>query len=86
MQRKNYLFFHEKNILKKIIDQKKNFSSISSSKAENITSAWIKRWLIKRITRVETLEKLLLLGPEYIHDQLFFENKENVIEIKKRKK
>ncbi len=86
MQRKNYIFFHEKNILKKIIDQKKNFSSINSSKAENITSAWIKRWLIKRIARSETLEKLLLLGPEYIHSQLFFENKENVIEIKKRKK
>ena len=83
MQRKNYIFFHEKNILKKIIDQKKNFSNISSSRAENITSAWIKRWLLKRINRRETLEKLLLLGPEYIHKQLYFADHDNVIDIKK---
>ena len=38
------------------------------------------------VSFLETLEKLLSLGPEYVHDQLFFENKENVIEIKKRKK
>ena len=85
MQRKNYIFFHEKNILKKIIDQKKNFSNIISSKAENITSAWLKRWLIKRINREETLEKLANLGPKYIHDQLYFEIEDNVVSIKKSK-
>ena len=85
MQRKNYIFFHEKNILKKIIDQKKNFSNIMSSKAENITSAWLKRWLIKRINRDETLEKLANLGPKYIHDQLYFEIEDNVVSIKKSK-
>ena len=85
MQRKNYIFFHEKNILKKIIDQKKNFSNIISSKAENITSAWLKRWLIKRINRDETLEKLANLGPKYIHDQLYFEIEDNVVSIKKSK-
>ena len=85
MQRKNYIFFHEKNILKKIIDQKKNFSNIISSKAENITSAWLKRWLIKRINRDETLEKLANLGPKYIHDQLYFETEDNVVSIKKSK-
>ena len=85
MQRKNYIFFHEKNILKKIIDQKKNFSNIISSKAENITSAWLKRWLIKRINRKETLEKLANLGPKYIHDQLYFEIEDNVVSIKKSK-
>ncbi len=85
MQRKNYIFFHEKNILKKIIDQKKNFSNITSSKAENITSAWLKRWLIKRINRDETLEKLANLGPKYIHDQLYFETEDNVVSIKKSK-
>ena len=73
MQRKNYVFFHEKNILNKIIDQKKKFSNISSSKAENITSAWIKRWLIKRIERKETLEKLPSLDAEFIHSQLYYE-------------
>jgi len=85
MQRKNYIFFHENNILKKIIDQKKNFSNIISSKAENITSAWLKRWLIKRINRDETLEKLANLGPKYIHDQLYFEIEDNVVSIKKSK-
>ena len=85
MQRKNYIFFHEKNILKKIIDQKKNFSNIISSKAENITSAWLKRWLIKRINRDETLEKLANLGPKYIHDQLYFEIEDNIVSIKKSK-
>ena len=45
MQRKNYIFFHEKDILKKIMNQKKSFLNVMSSKAENITSAWIKRWL-----------------------------------------
>ena len=85
IQRKNYIFFHEKNILKKMIDQKKSFSNISSSKAENITSAWIKRWLIKRIKRNETLEKLVTLGPDFIHNQLYFESKDNVINLKKSK-
>ncbi len=83
MQRKNYIFFHEKNILKKIIDQKKSFSKVSSSKVENITSAWIKRWMIKRIKRNETLEKLMTLGPDFIHNQLYFKIKDNVINIKK---
>ena len=85
MQRKNYVFFHEKNILKKIIDQKKNFSNVSSSKAESITSAWIKRWLIKRISRNETLEKLIFLDFNYIHNQLNFPIKDNIINIPKSK-
>ena len=85
MQRKNYVFFHEKNILKKIIDQKKNFSNVSSSKAESITSAWIKRWLIKRISRNETLEKLIFLDFNYIHKQLNFPIKDNIINIPKSK-
>ena len=82
MQRKNYIFFHENNILKKIIDQKKYFSNTTSSKVENITSAWLKRWLMKRINRDETLEKLANLGPKYIHDQLYFETEDNVVSIK----
>ena len=85
MQRKNYVFFHEKNILKKIIDQKKNFSNVSSSKAESITSAWIKRWLIKRISRNETLEKLIFLDFNYIHKQLNFPINDNIINIPKSK-
>ena len=83
--RKNYVFFHETDILKKIINQKKSFSNVISSKAENITSAWLKRWLIKRINRKQTLEKLLTLGPDYIHNQLYFKIEDNIVAIKKAK-
>ena len=85
IQRKNYVFFHEKNILRKIIDQKKSFLNISSSKAESITSAWIKRWLVKRISRIETLEKLIYLDFNHIRKQLNFPIKDNIINIPKSK-
>ncbi len=85
IQRKNYVFFHEKNILKKMIDQKKSFLNISSSKAESITSAWIKRWLVKRISRIETLEKLIYLDFNHIRKQLNFPIKDNIINIPKSK-
>ena len=35
-----------------------------------ITDAWIKRWLIKRIQRVETLDKLKVLGPNSVQKNL----------------
>ena len=76
IQRKNYIFFYEKNILEKLLDQKKKFSSISSSTAISISSAWIKRWLIKRIRRSETIEKLKKLNKDFIHNQLYFETEE----------
>ena len=85
MQRKNYVFFHEKDILKKIMNQKKSFLNVVSSKAVNITSAWIKRWLIKRINRKETLDKLSTLGPDYIHNQLYFKIEDNIVSIKRSK-
>jgi hypothetical protein len=85
MQRKNYVFFHEKDILKKIMSQKKSFLNVVSSKAVNITSAWIKRWLIKRINRKETLDKLSTLGPDYIHNQLYFKIEDNIVSIKRSK-
>ena len=56
-----------------------------SSKAVNITSAWIKRWLIKRINRKETLDKLSTLGPDYIHNQLYFKIEDNIVSIKRSK-
>jgi|TARA_B110001450_G_C17656858_1_gene495632 hypothetical protein len=88
IQRKNYIFFHDEKILNKLIDQTKTFSSIKTSKAENITSAWIKRWLVKRITREETLNKLVNLGPDSIHQKLFYETddiSENLFNISKAK-
>jgi|TARA_Y100000310_G_scaffold70253_1_gene65848 hypothetical protein len=72
IQRKNYVLFYEKLILEKLLNQSKSFSSIKASKATNIASAWIKRWLVKRISREETLNKLNDLGPDSVHKQLYF--------------
>ena len=73
IQRKNYVLFYEKPILEKLLNQSKSYSSIKASKSINIASAWIKRWLVKRISREETLKKLQDLGPDSVHKQLFFE-------------
>jgi len=89
IQRKNYVLFYEKPILEKLLNQSKSFSSIKASKAINIASAWIKRWLIKRISREETLKKLQVLGPDSVHKQLFFEVEDkykspNLFNLKKK--
>ena len=55
---KNYIFYYQKDILQNLLDQKKIYSSIKSSNVKAITDAWMRRWLIKRIQRAETLEKL----------------------------
>lgn len=70
VQRKNYIFYYQKDILNKLLDQKKIYSSIKSSNVKAITDAWIKRWLIKRIQRVETLDKLKVLGPNSVQKNL----------------
>ena len=70
VQRKNYIFYYQKNILRNLLDQKKIYSSIKSSNVKVITDAWMKRWLIKRIKRVETLDKLKLLGPYSVQKNL----------------
>ncbi|MDC3007074.1 DUF4338 domain-containing protein [Candidatus Pelagibacter sp.] len=59
-KRRNYVFFHKnkKNIIKYLYGLKKieNFNHCSPDLS--ITDAWIKRWVIKRIQRKESLEKI----------------------------
>ena len=59
-KRRNYVFFHKnkKNMIKYLYGLKKieNFNHCSSDLS--ITEAWIKRWVIKRILRKESLEKI----------------------------
>ena len=59
-RRRNYVFFHKnkKNMIKYLYLLKKveNFNHCSSDLS--ITDAWLKRWVIKRIQRKETLDKL----------------------------
>ena len=87
IQRKNYVLFYEKLILEKLLNQSKSFSSTKTSKAINIASAWIKRWLVKRILREESLKKLQDLGPDSVHKQLYFEVKDktpNLFNVKRK--
>ena len=59
-RRRNYVFFHKnkKNMIKYLYGLKKieNFNHCSSDLS--IADAWIKRWVIKRIQRKESLEKI----------------------------
>ena len=71
IQRKNYIFLFEKNILNLLMNQNKTYNSIKASKASSITNAWIKRWLSNRVTRKQTLNKLKSLGVNSIKDSLF---------------
>ncbi len=67
-RRKNYVFFHKdkKEIIKYLYGLKKlsNFSHCSSINV--ITQAWCKRWLIKRVSRPETLQNLENLNAKSI--------------------
>ena len=59
-KRRNYVFFHKnkKNMIKYLYGLKKikNFNHCSSELS--ITDAWIKRWVVKRIQRKESLDKI----------------------------
>ena len=55
------------------MSQTKHYNSVNPSKVVDITSAWISRWLLKRIARTETLEKLNKLGPESVKVLLNYE-------------
>jgi hypothetical protein len=54
------------------MSQTKHYNAVNPSKASDITLAWISRWLVKRISREETLNKLNDLGPDSVHKQLYF--------------
>ncbi len=67
-RRRNYVFFHkkQKEMTKYLYGIKKveNFNHCSSENA--ITEAWMKRWLVNRINRKETLNKLKTLNSKSI--------------------
>ena len=77
IQRKNYVLFLTNDILNKLMSQTKHYNSVNPSKVIDITSAWISRWLLKRIARPETLEKLNKLGPESVKVLLNYEIQDN---------
>ncbi len=77
IQRKNYVLFLTNDILNKLMSQTKHYNSVNPSKVIDITSAWISRWLLKRIARTETLEKLNKLGPESVKVLLNYEIQDN---------
>ena len=85
IKRKNYIMFYKNDILNSLMKFSKPYNSIETSNVKEITKAWINRWLIKRIKREETLKKLISLGPEYIHNQLFFDKDNKKNNLKKLK-
>ena len=83
IKRKNYIFHYDKNVLEKLLSQKKVLSSTKTSNIDMITKAWIERWLLKRIKRKETIDKLKHLGPEIVSKSLRPEDKNNILKFKK---
>ena len=55
-----------------LLKRKKNYTGIKLSSAKAISNAWIKRWLLNRIKRKDTIEKLKNLNAETIRKNLFF--------------
>ena len=85
IQRKNYIMFYDNYNLSKFLDKNKPYGAIKASSAKDISNAWIKRWLLNRIKRDETLEKLKNLGPNSVVKSLKPKNlKNNVVEINRR--
>ena len=74
LQRKNYILFYEGNMLSKLLRLSETYSSIRASGSKKIAIAWVKRWLVKRVARRQTLEKLKELGPNSVHKELFFDS------------
>lgn len=72
IQRKNYICFLVKDPLKVLLKRKKNYTGIKLSSAKSISNAWIKRWLLPRIKRKDTLTKLKELNSNTVKKNLFF--------------
>ena len=64
-KRKNYIMVTHKNPLKKLLipgnEEKLNLSSI-----DEISQAWLRRWVVKRCIRKETLFNLKKLNAQYV--------------------
>ena len=72
IQRKNYICFLIKDPIKILLKRKKNFTGIKLSSVASISEAWMKRWLIPRIRRKDTLEKLQILNSNTIKENLTY--------------
>jgi len=72
IQRKNYICFLVDDILKILLKQKKNYTGIKLSSSKSISNAWIKRWLLPRIKRENTLLKLQELNANTIKNNIYF--------------
>ncbi len=72
IQRKNYICFLVKNPIQILLKRKKNYTGIKLSSTSSISSAWIRRWLLRRIKRKDTLSKLLNLNAKSIQENLTF--------------
>ena len=84
-KRRNYVFFHKnkKNMIKYLYGLKKieNFNHCSSELS--ITDAWIKRWVVKRIQRKESLDKIADMNYKTV--STIFENVVNEFSFDKDK-
>ena len=72
IQRKNYICFLIKDPIKILLKRKKNFTGIKLSSVASISEAWMKRWLMPRIKRKDTLEKLQTLNSNTVKNNLSY--------------
>ena len=65
--KKKYIFTFVDDLLRYFLN---NEDKIEINSSKDLTSAWIKRWISKRILRKETIENIKLLGPASIKKNL----------------
>ena len=69
-----------KNPLKKLLLQEKE-EDLNLSNVSDIGHAWLRRWVLNRSTRPETIAKLRSFSPENIKDcfpRVEFESEKNI--------
>ena len=79
-QRKNFIMITHKNPLKKLLLQEKE-EDLNLSNVSDIGHAWLRRWVLNRSTRPETIAKLRSFSPENIKDcfpRVEFESEKNI--------
>lgn len=82
VSRKNYICFLVDEPIKILLKKKKNYTGVKLSSASSISNAWIKRWLLNRIKRKETIEKLKKLNSDVIKKSIYLPE---VLEFEKNK-
>tara|TARA_A100001015_G_C14970663_1_gene704957 strand:+ start:114 stop:665 length:552 start_codon:yes stop_codon:yes gene_type:complete len=81
IQRKNYIISLKDNILTNLLNPKKIYSSKNYSTVDQITQAWINRWVINRIQREDTLKNLSHLNADKLSSSLAFKVDDNEINL-----